>query len=180
MLHVSGPVSGGGSSISEAAGGFSSVGSGTGKEALYTREGVLGHFEEVLNSLELKQHIDELGCGMNSFFTKKRSLAEFTAMCIGLWKLALEQSFPDEAENFFAEFLAASPTLGKGKKRNHLLALIDEYNTLLAAEGTKDFSRISQHMTDRLANASAGQKALQLKLSLTIRKFYQFIFDRLI
>lgn len=177
MLHISGTVSGGGSAISEAAGGFSSV---SVNEPLYTQEGVLAHFEELLASLELKQQIAELGCGMNSFFTKGRSLMEFNAMSIGLWKLALDKSFPAEAEDFFAEFLKSSETLGSGKKRTRMVELIGEYNELFAPKKSADFTAISQHMSDKLANASADRKTLQLKLSLVIRKLYQTIFDHLI
>lgn len=175
MLHVSGSMSAG--SISEAAGGFSAVADG---EALYTKEGVLHRFEGVLEALELKKQIADLGCGMNSLFTKGRSLMEFTAMSVGLWKLALEQSFPDEAEEFFAAFLESSKTLGSGKKREKMLACIAEYGELFAQKKAGDFTAISQYMADNLANASADRKALQLKLSLTIRKFYQYIFDRLV
>lgn len=179
MLQVAGNIHGGASSISEAAGGFSAVSSG-GQGALYTKEGVLKHFEEVLGSLELKQQIAELGCGMNALFTRGRSLAEFTAMSVALWKLALEKSFPDEAEDFFAAFIESSPVLGAGKKRAKLVESITAYNELFAPKKTGDFTPISQHMADTLANASADRKALQLKLSLTIRKFYQHIFDHLI
>ena len=177
MLHVH---TGARSSIGDAAGRFSSVKVADGEEALYTKEGVLQHFEEVLESLELKQQIAELGSGMNSFFTKKRSLAEFTAMGIALWKLALEKSFPKEAEAFFNEYLETSKTLGKGKKHAQMLELVNKYNELFAPKKTEDFSAISQYIADNLGSASADRKTLQLKLSLTIRKIYQFIFDHLI
>lgn len=177
MSHLSGTSGGGGSAISEAAGGFSSVAS---DGPLYTKEGVLAHFEGVLETLELKQQITDLGCGMNSFFTKGRSLMEFTAMCVGLWKLALDQSFPDEAEEFFNEFLTSSAALGKGKKRARMLELIAEYNELFLPKKAADFTGISQHMADSLANASVDRKSLQLKISLLIRKLYQTIFDHLI
>ena len=101
-------------------------------------------------------------------------------MCVGLWKLALDQSFPEEAEEFFAEFTSSSPTLGKGKKRGRMIELIGEYNELFATKKSADFTAISQHLADSLANASADRKSLQLKLSLVIRKMYQSIFDHLI
>lgn len=177
MLQVPGIARGADSVISEAAGGFSSVDA---DGPLYTKEGVLRHFEAVLAALDLKQQIAELGCGMNSFFTKSRSLIEFTAMCVALWKLALEKSFPNEAEEFFTEFLETSPALGKGKKRARLLELVREYDDLFAPQKTGDFTAVSQHLANALANASADRKSLQLKLSLSIRRLYQMIFDHLI
>lgn len=178
MLNVQ---TGPGSSIGEAAGGFSSVKvDGGSQEALYTKEGVLRHFEEVFESLELKRQIADLGCGLNSFFTKKRSLLEFTAMSIALWRLALKRSFPDEIEEFFHEFLETSKILGKGKKRVKMIELVNTYNVLFAPKKTDDFSAISQYMADILGSASADRKTLQLKLSLTIRKMYQMIFDHLL
>lgn len=178
MQHIQSSGAGGTSFISEAAGRFSSI--STSGEALYTKEGVFKNFEEILKSLELKQHIAELGCGMNSFFGKGRSLAEFTAMCVALWKLALEKSLPNDAENFFAEFMATSRILGKGKKRTRMTELVNAYNKLFEARKTDNFSVISMHIADTLANADADRKTLQLRISLTIRKFYQLIFDHLI
>lgn len=177
MLQVN---TGRNSSIGDAAGRYSSVTSGAGHEALYTREGVIQHFEAVMDTLELKQQIAELDSGMNSFFTRKRSLAEFTAMCVGLWKLALERSFPNEAEDFFREFTERSKLLGKGKKRARMLELVNSYNELFAVKKTEDFSGISQYMADSLGSPNADRKTLQLRLSLTIRKIYQTIFDHLI
>lgn len=177
MLHMLGTLAGGGSSISEAAGRFSSVST---VGPLYTKEGVLHNFEELFKTFDLKQQIAELGGGMSSFFTKKRSLDEFTAMCVALWKLALENSLPNEAEEFFAEFMASSTILGNGKKRTKMIGLVHQYNVLFAPLKSGDFTVISQHMAHSLAKASADRKTLQLRISLTIRKLYQAIFDHLI
>jgi len=151
-----------------------------GNRQLYTKEEVIRHFEGLLPSLDLKQEIAALGYGLNSIFKKGRSLVEFNAVCIALWKLALDSSFPAESNEFFADFLNHSPLLGTGKKKDKLVARVKIYCDMLAIKKTDDFTPVSQCMADNLMNSADNNKALQLTLSLTMRKLYQVIFDHLI
>ncbi len=147
---------------------------------LYTKQEVIANFEGLLPALSLHEEIDTLGCGLNSFFNKSRSLAEFTAMCTALWKLALDRSFPNESGEFFEDFLANSPVLGTGKKHDKMVSRIRIYCDLFAPKKIDDFTPVSQYMAETLCKDTQNRKALHLKLSLTIRKIYQVIFEHLI
>ncbi|MDR2503828.1 MAG: hypothetical protein LBD82_05540 [Deltaproteobacteria bacterium] len=149
-------------------------------DILYTEEDVFRHFAEVMASIDLRQEIVELGHGLNGFFKRRRTLKELNALCTALWKLALEQSFPHESEVFFAHYLERHPSLGKGKKRNKNILMIENYCGLAAAKKTGDFTPLAQYMVNTLKCGTKDEKVLLLKLSLTIRKFYQIIFNYLI
>lgn len=147
---------------------------------LYTEEEVLRHFSELLPALELRQEIAALGCGLDGFFKRRGSLREFTAMCVALWELALERSFPRECEVFFHNFLAASPIFGKGRGRERSVALVKAYAELFALKKDSDFSPVARYMVKKLKARPEDEKVLHLKISLTIRKLYQTIFNYLI
>ncbi|MDR2050464.1 MAG: hypothetical protein LBQ63_01650 [Deltaproteobacteria bacterium] len=147
---------------------------------LYTEDEVLRHFTDLLPALDLEREIAELGFGLNGIFKRRRSLDEFTSMCIAMWGLALERSFPEEAEVFFRSFLENSPTLGKGKKREESLARIMAYSALFDLRKENDFSPVARYMAGKLNPGTGDEKALLLKLSLTMRKLYKIIFDYLI
>lgn len=147
---------------------------------LYTEDEVLRHFADLLPSLNLEQELAELGFGLDGIFKRKRSLNEYTSMCIALWALALERSFPEEAEAFFRDFLKSSPLLGKGKKRERKLADILAYSALFNLRKENDFSPVARYMAERLHPGTPDEKALLLKLSLSMRRLYKIIFDYLI
>lgn len=147
---------------------------------LYTKDEVIAHFEGLFTSIDLKEEIAALGGGLNSLFKKGRSLTEFTAMTMVLWKLALDSSFPQESEEFFQDFIACSPILGKGKKREQLISCINMYRNLFSEKKTDDFTPVSHHIIETLCKDSSDKKALQLKVSLAMRKLYQIIFEHLI
>ena len=152
----------------------------SGPDALYTEEDVFRHFAEVMASIDFRQEISELGHGLNGFFKRRHTLKELYALCTALWKLALEQSFPHEYEVFFAHYLEQHPNLGKGKRRNKNILMIKNYCELAAAKKTGDFTPLAQYMVNTLKCETKDEKALLLRLSLTIRKLYQIIFNYLI
>ena len=147
--------------------------------AEYASAEVVRRFEEVWASLDLRQEIAELGHGLNSFFKRGRSLREFTAMSVALWRLALERSFPDQQAEIFELFMESSPLLGKRSRRRKMHQLVRFYLDLCEARRDTDFTPLAKHMADTFCGGDQ-RKSLQLKLSLTIRRIYQNIFDHLI
>jgi hypothetical protein len=137
-------------------------------------------FEEIFASWNLKKEIADVGNKLNSFFNRRRSLREFTALSIALWNLALESSFPNQEEEVFRLFLTNSPILGKGSKRKVLMQRIQIYKELLAEKKHSDFTPIAIYMAGYFSNDLENRNVLKLKLSLTIRRLYQFIFEHLI
>jgi len=146
----------------------------------YPPEEVAARYEALLDSVSFQHEIAELGCGLDSFFKRSRSLIEMKAMHAALWKLALERSFPDDAENFFRYFIEHSSVLGKGKNRAKMQQRINIYVDLSALKKIADFTPIAQYMAEMLIGNLENQKNVCLKLSLAVRRFYQTIFERLI
>ncbi len=146
----------------------------------YTAEEVARHFGALLDGLDFRRDIRELGIGALSVFKRKKAVRELTALSVSLWKLTLERSFPQDAEAFFAHFLDTSPRCAEGKKGEELRALITAYMDLLAEKRDNDFSAVAQHIVDALALGVTGDRAFFLKISLRVRHLYNFIFDRLI
>ncbi|MCL1889149.1 MAG: hypothetical protein FWF99_01420 [Desulfovibrionaceae bacterium] len=150
------------------------------KPLLYAEEDIFRRFEEVLVSLNLRQEITELGCGLNGIFRRGRVLRELNAMCVALWRLALEQSFPEQAETLFRNYLEDHPDLGRGRKRKQQVGLIQVYCELSSEKKIGDFTPLAQYLTNKLNPGEDNKKILLFKLSLTIRKLYQTIFNYLI
>ncbi|MCL1916176.1 MAG: hypothetical protein FWG17_05680 [Desulfovibrionaceae bacterium] len=147
---------------------------------LYTEEEIFRRFAEVLASLDLRQEIIELGCGLNGIFRRGSVLRELNAMCVALWRLALEQSFPEQVETLFRNYLENYPDLGRGRKRKKQAELIQVYCELSSEKKSGDFTPLAQYLTDKLSPGEENKKILLFKLSLTIRKLYQTIFNYLI
>jgi hypothetical protein len=150
------------------------------KKIAYSPQEVVERYEAVLESINFLHELTELDCGLDSLFKRSRSLVEIKAMHVALWKLALERSFPEEADNFFSYFMEHSSTLGKGKKRIKMQQIINIYLDLFAPQKIADFTPIARYMAEKLTKNMENQKTVLLKLSLGMRRFYQTIFDHLI
>lgn len=148
--------------------------------AVYTSEQVINRFEENWGALDLKQEIAALGHGLNSLLRRSRSLREFTAMTVALWKLALELSFPDDATGFFRDFMEKSPILGKGSQRAKLTERVQIYIDLMTPKKASDFTPVADYLAEYFSGDTENRKALKLKISLAIRRIYQAGFDHLI
>jgi hypothetical protein len=146
----------------------------------YSPREIIQRFEDVFASLDLKKELSVLGHRLDSFFRRKRSLREFTALNIALWELALESSFPGQKEEIVRMFVGNSPLPGQGAKRKTLLQRVELYEGLLRLKKHTDFTPVAVYMAGYFSGDAESRKTLQLKLSLTIRRSYQFIFDHLI
>jgi hypothetical protein len=149
-------------------------------DIVYAPQEIIQRFEEVFASLDLKKELAALGHGLDSFFRRGHSLREFTALNIALWELALESSFPGQKEEIIRMFVSTSPLPGKGSKRKTLLQRVELYDNLLMLKKHADFTPVAVYMAGCFSRDAESRKTLQLKLSLTIRRSYQLIFDNLI
>lgn len=146
----------------------------------YDPQEIAGRFEITLGTLDLQYELEELGCGLNSFFKRSRNLREFKAVAVVLWLLALEQSFPEQYAEFFDFFLARTTSFGRGRKKEAALQRISIYRDLAAEKKLTDFTPISSYMAEYFTKNVKNQKAINFKLTLTLRRLYKTIFDLLI
>jgi hypothetical protein len=147
----------------------------------YTAAEVARTFTAQREALDFSDEIQELGLGRLRFLKRSRAGRQLTALSVALWKLALERSFPADADTFFRHYLETSPLLsGDGKREKRLTADIRTYVELLAAKGDTDFSAVAGHLVSSLGLRQDDFPSLRLRLSLRIRAVYSFIFDKLI
>ena len=149
--------------------------------ALYSAEEVIRNFEALMDSLDFKAELVELGIGSLQLGRRKKTLRELKALSIGLWSLALQRSFPQDAAAFFAEFRERSPRLvGSGKEPGLLQSRVGIYVDLLKDKKETDFLPVASYLAEVLALDAEDMRRLRLKVSLITRSLYKLIFDRLV
>ncbi len=144
----------------------------------YAADEVSRTFQELLQTFDFRYEMKELGIG---FFGRGRARKQFIALCVGLWGLALEKSFPRDAADFFSHFLNSSPlAAGEKKGARRMRELVDGYVALLSVKKETDFSAVADHMVTVLDLGGTGGRSRQLKLALMVRTLYNAIFSRMI
>lgn len=143
-------------------------------------EEALANFAVLLDDLDFTSELDLLGIGRMQFLRRKQMLIELRGLYAALWRLALGRSFPHEADEMFAVFLARYGENHAGKASAQIVERARQYWGMLEPAGDADFSDVSRHLTSFLEREQGEMPTLILKLALHIRSAYRFIFDRLI
>lgn len=147
----------------------------------YTAEEVSRTFTHLLASFNFAYELNELGIGSLSIFKRSQAKKRLVALCIALWHIALEKSFPNDTETFFAHFKDTYPPLvGESRGAKKMRDLLERYDTLVAEKKDGDFTRVAEDFIDSFNLVPADRAKLQLKLSLRIRTVYDLIFEKLI
>ncbi len=149
--------------------------------AHYSADEVIQHFLGLYASLDFEAEMSGLALGFPRFIRRKRALREFRALSIALWGLALEKSFPDDAEAFFAAFLETTPFLAdKGGEGARMRTRVNIYVDLLKEKKDANFRPVAAYVAEILASSRKNVPHLTMKLSLSIRNLYTLIFNRLV
>lgn len=147
----------------------------------YTAEEVGRTFADLLAAFDYGTELHELGIGRWSFLKRSHAVKLLTAVNIALWHVALERSFPNDADTFFAHFVKTYPPLaGDGRSAKKLRDLVTQYDTLVAEKKDTDFTQVADTLIGALGILESDKRRQQLKLSLHIRSVYEFIFEKLI
>lgn len=149
--------------------------------ALYESDEVFQHFEALYLSLDFRTELADMDIGALQLARKKLALREFRALTIALWGVALERSFPQDANAFFRDFREKASFLNADTKESNLLQnRVNIYVDMLNPKKDKDFLPVAHYLTEVLGIAAPDMAHMRLKLSLTIRTLYNLIFDRLV
>ena len=147
----------------------------------YTAEEVGRTFVGLLATFDFAVEMRELGIKRLQFVKRLRAKKLMTAVCIALWHLALERSFPHDADAFFAHFTATYPPMvGERRGAKKLRGLVVQYDSLMAEKKDTDFTRVADTLVNALHIEESDKRRQQLKLSLHIRSVYELIFNKLI
>ena len=147
----------------------------------YTAEEIVQNFQALLESLDFKNELSELGIGSMQVLRRKKTLRELRALSIALWGLALQKSFPNDAGEFFVHYAETDPVLtAKGRGPQQLRQRLEEYIQLLDVKKEKDFLPIAGHLAEKITIKSKDLPRTRLKLSLIIRNLYNLVFSKLV
>ncbi|GHV53548.1 hypothetical protein FACS1894206_04460 [Deltaproteobacteria bacterium] len=147
----------------------------------YTADEVGRTFSDLLATFDFGLELHELGIGSLSVFKRRQAKKRFTALCIALWHVAVEKSFPHDAEIFFTHFITTYPPLcGNGGSAKQLRDFVSKYDALVSEKKDADFSHVADNLAESLRLAKTERPKQQLKLSLRIRAMYDLIFAKLI
>ncbi|MCC8194540.1 MAG: hypothetical protein LIP28_07845 [Deltaproteobacteria bacterium] len=147
----------------------------------YTAEEVGRTFADLLATFDFATELHELGIGKLNIAKRAKAKKLLTAVSIVLWHVALEKSFPHDADAFFSHFIATYPRLkGEGRSARKMRDLVARYDALAAEKKDADFTVIADTLVSALHIQEADRRRQQLKLSLRVRSVYELIFEKLI
>lgn len=150
-------------------------------QPIYSESELFENFEALRNTYNFNDEIAVFELGKFQFLRKKKAKQEMEALFYALWKLALKQSFPNNSEACFSNYLAANKLdIDAAGNATIMFRSVEVYNTLLTEHGTKNFSNVADFLTNLLVQDSERKSHITLKLALSIRSTYNLLFDKLI
>ena len=147
----------------------------------YTAEEVGRTFAAQLATFTFAEELLCLGIGRFSIVKRARARRHLLALSIALWHVALEKSFPNDADTFFERFTASYPPITSGKSgAKKLRELVVRYDELIAEKKDGDFTGVADTLVAALQLQEEDKRRQQLRISLQIRSLFEFIFEKLI
>ncbi len=145
-------------------------------------ENVVQRFASLVQSFDFEDEFRVLEIGKLHIVKKRNALRELKALYVALWKIALDKSLPDQADDIFQRFL---DSLAQNFKLNDnasafLKRRIAVYDTLLNPTKEQNFTDVASKLLTTISKRKEPRQSLVLKLSLHIRKVYTLIFKELI
>lgn len=144
-------------------------------------ESLVRNFTAIVDDADYRPVMDILGVGGLQFNRRKLLKREFRALYIGLWRLALMRSFPDQHAAVFQAFMENEAARCKNRREAANSAqLVLQYVDKLREHGDADFSDVSRHVLSLLEFDETRTRAMILKLALHLRRMYTHFFDHLL
>lgn len=138
-------------------------------------EALVTTFESLLEETDRGAFFGLLGIGRFSLSRKKSMLPVFTALCTGLWRLALQRAVPDGCEAAYARYLDS--LWPKVKDADAYMVLVRDMAGHLPERGDADFTPTAREVFRR-----AGREPAQAELvgmALFLRRLYDYFFNHL-
>ena len=138
------------------------------------------NFLVLLDDMDFTDVYTLMGIGRLQFMRRRQMLIECRGLYIGLWRLALNRSFPNDADAMLAEFLERFAQNHPDKLGARVIERAGEYWGMLQARGDTDFRGVAAHLCSFLMQEKQADQSLILRLVLHIRRTYEHIFARLL
>lgn len=140
-----------------------------------TPEALVGTFEALLAEADFAAFLKMLGIGRMAFSARRAMHPVFTALCIGVWRLALQRAMPDRCREAYEAYLAT--LWPKVKDADAFMVLVRDVGGHLPDSGEEDFTPAARNLFER-----AGRKPDQASLvgmALFLRRMYDYFFNHL-
>lgn len=144
---------------------------------------VLERFSSMLSNVDFSAQLQTLGIGRFKFARRNEAREELRAMYVGLWKLALNRSFPVNAAELFNNFLKFEEVKGQRKQRKleEFAERCREYSKILEVQGDTNFISVALLLCQHMGISEQDVlRRISLQLALDMRAMYHHIFERLI
>ncbi len=138
------------------------------------------NFRALLNDMDFFEEMAILGLGRFQFSRRRRMAAEFRALYMALWRLALGSSFPDRADDMFSAFCREYMKRSRDRAAQDVVRRAGEYWAELRETSSQDFRCLAEPLVVESGYDEEKRMGVSLKLALHIRSIYRLIFDRLI
>jgi hypothetical protein len=146
----------------------------------YTITEVVDNFSAVLDQMDFECELGLLDISPVHFLVRKRMKDEWQALVIGLWKLALSSSFPDDGDVIFETLLAARTQSLHPRRREAFVGRVSRYVSSLQEHGIADFMPTSERLLSARRAHPSKKPAMQLRVALHMRHLYATIFAGLL
>lgn len=138
-------------------------------------EALVGTFEALLAEADFTAFLKMLGIGRMAFSAKRAMRPVFTALCIGVWRLALQRAVPDRCDEAYEAYLAA--LWPKVKDADAFMVLVRDVAGHMPRRGEDDFTPTARDVFAR-AGREPDQAAL-VGMALFLRRMYDYFFNHL-
>lgn len=147
----------------------------------YTVEEVVDNFKALLAQMDFERELHLLQVSRMRFITRRKLKSEWVAVLIGLWRLALDRSFPQDGDQIFESFIEQrKAALNKQARIDVFIKKANDYVLLFREKGDADFTLPAEHMVDKLRLSERQSRPLRMRLILHFRELYKLVFERLI
>lgn len=138
-------------------------------------EALVTTFESLLEESDADTFFSLLGMGRFSLSRRRRMRPVFTALCAGLWRLALRRAVPDRCEEAYGRYLES--LWPKLPDADAYMVLVRDMAGHLPERGGEDFTPTARELFRR-ADREPDQAAL-VGMALFLRRLYDYFFNHL-
>ncbi len=138
-------------------------------------EALVTTFESLLAETDVEGFFSLLGIGRFSLSRKKRMQPVFTALCAGLWHLALQRAVPDRCDEAYGRYLDS--LWPKVRDADAYMVLVRDMARFLPERGGENFTPTAREVFRRVGR-EPDQAAL-VGMALFLRRLYDYFFNHL-
>lgn len=133
-------------------------------------------FEALLAEADLPGFLKLVGIGRFSLKRRRDMEVLFSALCIGMWRLAMSSALPDMGEAAYMRY--RDSLWARMKDADTFVVLISDIMAHLPEHGKDDFTPTARELLRR-ADCPENQTAL-VGLALFLRHLYEYFFNHLL